>query len=445
MKVKIMVIMTITLILISGWYLTIFVKADNNDTVEKDLVIRQGTDISEIIKYSNYLVITNTVDINKPGSYHIVYRHVSDNHEVTKNVYVIGEEQCNFFMKSNIIENVSSGKNEIWDTIYNKGINAIINYKIEGYYGNNVFYLKQRNNEFYTLNIARGTDILLNDMENYNDVVVMTGYEKNAINGDYNIVIYKEHADTISSVEITSPGFDEGQQISLNELYYFVGGKTDLTNNTFTGKRLGEDSYIMVIDRLTNDIENVTMLSLEGDDTINDIKCIDNYLYVLQNCNNASLRILKMDVFGNIIAEKTIPLSYGVKNAEFHINNDQLFLKYSYYKYEHLDYVDTIKVIDRELNIEDYFEYFDPLLELKYFETTEDFLKLVYINKRGESGFTYRLIKDNVIIGSYFYNSGGNPCGLEHDQIIDLSTNGKIIRNFMINSLYIESIFVEKP
>lgn len=443
MKVKIMIIMTITLLLISGWYLSTFVYAQSSNGVGKDLVVKEGTDISNIIKYDNYLVVTNTVDINTPGTYHITYRHISNNEEVTKNVYVIGSEKSHFFNQVNFVESSEKGIYEVWDTIDCNGLKGIMNLKIDGTYGNNVFYIYNTKNGYQSLNISRNSDIKLNDMEQHNNVVVMTGYEKNSLTGDYNIVIYKEENQNINQLEIDSRGYDEGNQIALNDLYYFIGGQTELTNNTFTGKRSGKDSYIMVIDRMTEDIENVTMLPLEGDDNIVDVKCLNNYLYVIQNCNNASLRLLKMDVFGNIISEKSLPLSYGVKNAEFFILNNELYLKYSYYKYEYLDYVDTIKKINSDLELFDFFEYYDSLLEMKYFEITDDLLKVVYENKRKTTGFTYCLFKNNEMVGSYYKNTEGYAVGFADDQIIDISSSKRIFRGYTINSLYLETDSLE--
>lgn len=438
MKFKIMIIMTISLILLSGWYLSIFIYAASSE-VSKDLVVAKGTDISNIIKYDNYLVVTNTVDINTPGEYHITYRNISDNSEITKNVYVIGDEKCNFFYNVDFVESIVSGSYEVMDTINHNGLKGVMNLKIDGLYGNNLFYFYNTKKGIETLNISRSSDIKLNDMESYKNTVVMTGYEKNSMNGDYNIVVYKEENNSISHIEIESEGFDEGNQIALNELYYFVGGQTELTNNTFTGKRSGKDSYIMVIDRLTSEIENVTMLPVEGDDNIVDLKCLDNYLYVLQNCNNSSLRLLKMDVFGNVISEKSLPLTYGVKNAEFSVHNNELYLKYAYYKYDYLDYVDTIKKVNNNLELFDFFEYYDSLLEMKFFELTDDLLKVVYQNKRGTTGMTYRIFKDQEIIGSYYKDTGGYSVGFSDNQIIDIAKDKNIFRGYTINSLYLES------
>jgi hypothetical protein len=192
--------MTITLLLISGWYLSVFVYASSESEVEKDLVIKKGTNISEIIKYESYLVVSNTVDINTPGSYHITYRQVNDNKEFTKKVYVVGDDKCNFFSNVDFVESSTNATYEVLDTIDSNGLKGVLNLKIDGMYGNNLFYFYTLDGKLNTLNLSRGSDTYFNDMEKYQNIVVMTGYQKNVMNGDYNIVIYK--IDTITKLKI---------------------------------------------------------------------------------------------------------------------------------------------------------------------------------------------------------------------------------------------------
>ena len=48
----------------------------SNEEVSEAIVVKVGSNLNDYIKYDNYVVVSNSVNINEPGIYTITYKNI---------------------------------------------------------------------------------------------------------------------------------------------------------------------------------------------------------------------------------------------------------------------------------------------------------------------------------------------------------------------------------
>ena len=142
------------------------------------------------------------------------------------------------------------------------------------------------------------------------------------------------------------------------------------------------------------------MLGLDENDYLIDIKFLNNYLYALQEQEKGVIRLLKLDIFGNIIYEEILEFNYGYQSPKLKVQNGKLYFSYSYYEYNYLDYVDVIEEVDSGLKRKELYKKYDKSISLVDFEILEkDIVKILFKYRNDVKSYCYKMFyKDSELL-----------------------------------------------
>ena len=439
MRIKILIILTITLILIGSYYYGIVIFAEEEDSVAKTLVTEKGTDISNALKYPDYVVISNNVNINELGVYEVVYRNVETGHEVTKNIHVIDDKKHAYFFEEQLYEESNdSGKYKIIDSFcVNDKTYTLFDYQSSLSIYNNYFLGYIQNDKHYSDSIILNSKTTLEDAYVYNDQIVFVGSTMNSMNGINELCVFRKDGLIYKNILIDDTESVISTSIAECEKYYIITGSTNITNDYFVQMRNGFDSFVMLLNKETNIVENVTMLPLKGDDEITSLEIYNNYLYLVQQNDTNNLRILKLDIFGNIVKEQLLELKYGYKNPKLKKYNNSLYLSYSSYEYETMDYVDKLYHLDSDLNLNSLIEEYNNGFELVDFCVNDGMYYLLYNQYKQKQGYKYQIYDANYkLLGEYDSNVNVKPVGLgKYNEVVATNYDNNALLYLRINSL----------
>lgn len=438
MRIKILIILTISLMLIGGYYFSIVVFAESEEDLLKPLIVEVNTNINDVINYENYVIIYNDVNINKTGTYKITYKNIHSSEEVEKTIYVIDKEQRSFLKEELIYEESAIDDTYLVGDVFNflNKPNCIYNFYSTSRGFNNYLNGEWNQNIHFNHTISLRTQGEIVDSYVFNNQLIMVGTDINAMNGIKCTCIYKRDTKTSKEIEITSEGFDNPTCVAASDKYYFIAGSTNKSNESFLGKREGFDSYVAVINRDTSTIMNISMVKLKEDDQISEILYYNDYLYLVQENNTNTIRLLKMDIFGNIVKEQNIDLIYEYQNPKFKLIDNNMYLSYSNYNYEKMDFINTINKVDENLEINEINRNYHEGNKIIDFEINND-LVFVLLTKEFNGGFKYLIYdKDNCLLGEYDSNTNIKIAGFgSNNVIVGTSADDKSLKYYKINSL----------
>lgn len=438
MRIKILIILTISLMLIGGYYFSVVVFAESDENILKPLIVEVDTDIKEIINYENYVIVFNDVNVKKSGTYKIIYKNIHSNEEVEKTIYVIERDQKTFFSEELIYqEETIDDTYEIGDVFnYLDNPNCLYNYYYSTLGFNNYLNGEWNQNIHYNHTVSLRTKGQIIDAYVNDDQVIMIGTDINDMNGKKNTCIYTRTAKISKQVDITENGLDNPSCVAANNKYYFIAGTTNVSNELLQGKREGIDSYVAVVNRETKDIINVSMVQQKEDDSISEMVYYNNYLYLIQENNTNTIRVLKMDIFGNVIKENKIELFYEYHNLKFKMFNNKMYLSYSTYDYEKMDYINIINSINEELEIVEINKDYQNGSQIVDFEIDDELVFVLLTNKNNKC-FEYLIYdQNNSLLGKYSSTKELKVAGLgSNNVIIGTSLDNKTLKYYQINSL----------
>lgn len=438
MKTKVLIILTITLILIGAYYFGFLVAANTTSSISKTLVTEVGTDIREKLEFDNYTITSSNVNTEVPGIYQVIYRNNDTDMLKTKEVHVINDFDKSYFMKKIIYENkLSNGSyNVIQTSIDNKQLNVLYSYQTSDTFKH--FFSSTINNDLElseTIRMYSKGNIV--DGYTFEHEVVYLGTDANAYSGNIELNLYFKQTTNYETITLPDIGLVQPTNVVVGEKYFVVAGSTKEQNEFFDTKRNGEDSFIILINKLTKQIEKMSMFQLNGNDQIKEMICLDNYLYLLQENESNNLRLLKVDFFGNIVKELNLELKYGYKKPLLKLINNNLYLGFSKYDYEVLDYVDVINHIDDELLMETVYYNYNKNYQLKDFTVYNNLYYLLLTNPNSNYGFKYQIADSNKkVLGEYTEYERVCTKGLgSFNEIVVTSTNDDQISYYQIDSL----------
>ncbi len=401
----------------------VLIQASSDNSIEKPLVVKIGSNINEYINYENYVIISNQININKEGTYNIVYENLETKEQITKKVYVTNSD------KTSIETNYVNLGEELGTYEYVKSVNyqdevaTLIKFQLDGKTKSS-YYLRFGHNSY---TIRQSTKIGLYDLYEEEEEFFMVGYGPNVINGDVDLCYASFSKEKGSNYQtITSVGKEEATCVAGNKKYFFIAGKTNETTELFPEERFGYDAFLLTIDRTTNEIVKKTLFPLETDEAIVDMLFLNNYLYAILETSEQDFRLLKLDIFGNIISEKEFNFQYGYKNLHLKKYHNQAYLSYTYYDYLFLDDVSVVKEMDDNLKLTEIKTIKTPGLVLVDFEILDNKrISLLYKNNYQNYGYTYRLIEDNEILLEHTSDLKGSVNSLNNNYI-SMSYNKRI-------------------
>ena len=333
-------------------------------------------------------------------------------------------------------------KNESDNGPYNfvKSVNAsdsfayAANLKMNDLVGTNS-YLYFENGWSSTLRFNASTNIC--DLKYQESKYLWLGDQKSSLNGRREI-IYEIMDGKNSAKTIQMDGNQYANSIILTPNHIVISGYTNEQTPLFPEERMGIDSYLLFINRNDFNIDNSLMLPCEKDDKILSLEFKNNYIYAMQLIDNKTIRLMKIDLFGNIIAENNAIYPYGVNNPNLRMLDDKIYLSFAYYDYNHLDYVDHIEEIDESLNHKVLYDKYNKQLKVIDFDYPSDECFQVLLGyKNGNKGYMYELYYQNNLVLDY-YNDTYLPKAINHNNII-LALDDKI----MVNKLH--TLFIETP
>jgi len=439
MRMKILIILTITLILFTSYYYGIVIFAEGENNISDCLITEVGTNINELLKYKDYVVVNNEVNINQPGIYKVIYRHVNTNEEIIKTVHVIEKDRKAYFYEELIYkESDNTAVFNVKDVFchMNKP-NTLFTYQVDGKSSINFI------NGEIDKGIHYGNDISwyctgdLFDSTVYNNICYFLGTDKNVMNNKPEIRIYKKSTNIEKNYKVAVTGSFDVSSITTNGKYCYITGYTNETSTDFPGIRKGNDSFLLIYNLENELIENIVMIPLTGDDEIKEIIYYQGYLYMIQTSKSKVTRLIKMDIFGNTILEQDINLQYGFYDVIIKLINNELFLAYTKYDYEQMDYIGVINKFNEQLELTEVYNKYFPGMKLIDFNIDDGIKYILLNNIKNNTGYEY-LVYDskNELLGSYKSTSNDLIKGLTCKNVIVGTSNDKrTLKYYQINSL----------
>lgn len=432
-KTKIIILLFMSFIFVSLLMVKMpIIKASNTEEIEKLLVVKRNSNINDYLKYDDYIVISNNVNTNQVGKYVVTYKNINTNQTKDKVVIVIDEDNYAYLDEIKKIEGDYDIK--IVDHVNAEGMYTyLFHFKYPNYSGENYMLYE---NEYATQLIVRSFRGEIFGYQYNNNHYLGWGYEKSVVDNDINMFLFSLGEDGKELIEIESQGTDIAYSVAESENFYFLAGYTLGSDELFLGDRKGKDSACVLIDKKTNEVVNTFTLGLNGDDYFKNVYYLNNYLYFLQIENEKNMRLIKTDIFGNKEQELIIYEKYGYLNPEIRVINNKLYLSFSTYDYDVLDYVDLIKEVNLNLELNDVFKKYIKGYNILDYELNGDHLELLLKPKQGR-GFKYQEYLNNNLIIDYYNDDAKDVIALDRDRIYMENREENFI--YQINTLYIQN------
>ena len=435
MKRKLIILFVGLLFTVISFFNVKRVNAQSNSNIEKTLVVQKGSEINDYIKFDNYVVINNNVNVNQEGIYSITYKNIETNAEVVKRIVVIdGSTYSNDFVeKMYLLENYNY--KFIDSCIGPNGPNYLISYEMPRRFGENLIIEMMDGTSLQVMWSLNG-EVL--DFKYVDGHYLGCGHNKNSMNGDVEMFLFDLYQDKKILQNITNPGYEVATSVTLNDNYYFLAGYTTESSDLFKGRIDDQDSVLVVLDKETKEVVNSVVIGVKGDDYILDMYYLDSKLYLVQVVDNSNFRMLVCDIFGNILREKIINVQYGYDNLKLKKDSNNLFLSYSYYNYNHLDYEDVIYKVDNDLSMEEVFSRYDSTTKIVDYYLNDNIMSLVLGYKKSSKNFIYQIYVDKSLVLEHYCNSQNTPIAIFENYIV-----GSLPSTFTVYG--IDSIYINNP
>lgn len=432
-KTKIIILLFMSFIFVSLLMVKMpIIKASDTEEIEKLLVVKRNSNINDYLKYDDYIVISNNVNTNQIGKYVVTYKNINTNQTKDKVVIVIDEDNYAYLDEIRKIEGDYDIK--IVDHVNAEGMYTYLyHFKYPNYSGENYMLYE---NEYATQLIVRSFRGEIFGYQYSNNHYLGWGYERSVVDNDIDMFLFSLGEDGKELIEIESQGTDIAYSVAESENFYFLAGYTLGSDELFLGDRKGKDSACVLIDKKTNEVVNTFTLGLNGDDYFKNVYYLNNYLYFLQIENEKNMRLIKTDIFGNKEQELIIYEKYGYMNPEIRVINNKLYLSFSTYDYDVLDYVDLIKEVNLNLELNDVFKKYIKGYNILDYELNGDHLELLLKPKQGR-GFKYQEYLNNNLIIDYYNDDAKDVIALDRDRIYMENREENFI--YQINTLYIQN------
>ena len=119
--------------------------------------------------------------------------------------------------------------------------------------------------------------------------------------------------------------------------------------------------------------------------------------------------------------------------------DNKFYLKIAVYEYDYLDYMDKILTIDGDLNMDEFYLYYDTDYRLIDYQLKDNNVLILLLgSKKNRNGFIYQIMKDQKLLINYKNLANYYPQGILEDFI--LLTKDKEIIAYQINSIYVNEI-----
>lgn len=392
----------------------------------KPLVIRLGSDYTDFVKFEGFTIVSNTINVNVEGKYKLVYTNNQTNEEYTKDVYVTLDNAFYFenFSEQHKDENY---KFELIDSIKLNNQNFNLVKFTGGRYKTNNYVLSSNG---VNTTIRLNTKSEMKDIESVNGEVFIVGTGYNDMNNDPDLHYATYKKDVVyQKIESTDPEY--ASCITGNDKYVFIGGYTNKCTDLFPLEKNLNDAFLVVVERNTNNIISKKVFTSLNNDYLVDIKLKDNYLYAILENETNNFKVIKLDIFGNVLKEKELKFDYGYNCPSFKLIDNQLYLNYYYYDYAYLDDCEVIEVVDENLEMKRlYFNYSDRYILKDYDIINGNILTILYGYRNGSSGYLVKVLENENVLLTKEINSYLIPLRINNNFITFSYDNAVLVNEF---------------
>ncbi len=387
MKLKILILMTVSVLFLTAHLLVIPVKGMQNDVIMigEPLIIIEGRVEEEYYQIDGYVIIENNVNSEVLGSYEIVYQSLIDGMFYTRKVEVISRDKSEYFkINTYTIERLND-----YPMILEKSINIndteqflLIKYitNSEKELGHLYMYYVRNNEIVQEIQLFYNQIVEVNDLIKDGEDYVIIGKIWNSLYANYDIVfvVIGQNGFRKCSKKIGGSEADVGISGFVTEENYLIAGVTDSADQEFLGNKK-PNGFIMKIDKNTYEVVKVEynkdyliakdLQFINLDKNIGLLLINDDSL-VLTMINDSCLSIKeKMISFPNMIDIKMIKEIDGQINIILEIE-DKIEIGTIDFKGYHKK-----NNIDNNLEIVS-LDYTDKILNILY-KTTDDYKFIV--------------------------------------------------------------------
>ncbi len=400
MKLKILMLVMITLMVFTAYFMYIPVHAIEEEKM-KPLIILEGNVDKTFYEVEGYVIIENKVASDVPGEYEILYQSLEEGIKVKRKVVVISNEEKAYFALNSYTINTFKDYPMILEKIEvlneNKQL-LIVKYltDVENNKGHIYMYIIEDNVVTKEVQLYYNAEVEINDLVVDGDVFVFTGKIWNSLYSNYDIILCACRSDgfKLCSKRIGGTATDVAYKLEVTDSSYLLMGLTDSTDGEFLENQKSGRYFIMSVDKNSYEITQVGTEPNEVNfEKLYFLNHLDK-LYLVYQTDLETLKLVNIDALGNYLKTKTMNYS-----EEVELKNVYLYDENIYVLLEGKDIFEIGKITlkDGYIKIKEYpkigeyvdSQYHDGLLTILYHEA--DYYDYLVINAELELIYEHRI------------------------------------------------------
>ena len=325
MKIKILILMTVSIIFVTAHFLIVPVKGEmlSEEIEDNKLIVVVGEVDDSFYEKEGYIIIQNNVKSTEVGSYEVVYQSLEDGMIYTQKVEVISKEDKEYFnIDTNTIETFKD-----YPMVFEKSISISKNEQIlliryitnkEKDLGHLYMYYVKNNVIIKEILLYYNQSIKVCDLLVDGDDFIIIGQIWNSLYANYDIVFVVCDKNGFRKCNKIMGGSktDTGLTGVVLEDSYLITGITNSTDQVFDDNKK-ENGFLMKIDKQNYEVTNIEYckdLLLASD--VKMVKGNNGIKLLIVNLDNILLIDLNND--GKTLKEKKISFDTNIKLVEIY-------------------------------------------------------------------------------------------------------------------------------
>lgn len=408
MKFKVLILVMITLMVFTAYFVLIPVHAMEEESL-KPLIILEGSINEDFYEVEGYVIIENKVESNMPGEYDILYQSLEKGIKAKRKVVVISREEKEYFALDSY--DINTFKDypmilEKTEVLSEDKHLLIVKYltDVENNKGHTYMYIVEDNAITKEVQLYYNAEIEITDLAVDGDVFVFTGKIWNSLYANYDIILCACRSDgfKLCSERIGGTATDVAYKLEVTDSSYLLMGLTDSIDGVFEENKKTGRYFIMSIDKNSYEI---TQIGTEPNEVDFEKLYFLNHLgklYLVYQTDLETIKLVNIDTLGNYLKTKTMNYSKEVELKNVYLHHTEIYVLL-----EGSDTFEIGKITLKEgyLKMKEYAkkgeyvtsQYYDDLLTILYCES--DYYHYLVINEELE------LIYEHGIEGKFAEDS----------------------------------------
>lgn len=432
MKFKILILMMITLMVFTAYFMFIPVHAVEEETL-KPLIILEGSINEDFYEVEGYVIMENKVLCDVPGEYEILYQSLDEGIKVKRKVVVISNEAKEYFDLDSYA--INTFKNypmilEKTESLSEDKHLLIVKYltDIESNKGHTYMYIIEDDVIAKEVQLYYNAEIEITDLVVDGDVFVFTGKIWNSLYANYDIVLCACRSDgfKLCSERIGGTATDVAYKLEVTDSSYLLMGLTDSTDGVFEENQKTGRYFIMSVDKNSYEI---TQIGTEPNEVDFEKLYFLNHLgklYLVYQTDLETIKLVNIDTLGNYLKTKTMNYSEEVELKKVYLHDTEIYVLL---EGNDIFEIGKITLKDGYLKMKEYTkigeyvtsQYYDDLLTILYSES--DYYSYLVINEELE------LVYEHCIEGKF-----------EEDSNIQMLANRILENNINLDMITIHKL-----